>query len=153
MGLGEDERSLKQMSHKMPFKSRSRNFHWLASRENFTGISLVSFTRITNAKHFVKSWKTWELDRLTPNWAYTWNGSRKHPENMFFTHKQLEKIWKTWVIQITSESKQKEQKSFSFDPYMVEHTHITFEHVQSHKWNRHSLNIRLECCVCVSNVE
>ena len=29
--------------------------------------------------------------------------------------------------------KQKEQKTFWFDPYVVEHTHITFEHVQSHK--------------------
>ena len=31
------------------------------------------------------------------------------------------------------QNKQKEQKSFWFDPHMVEHTHITFEHVQSHK--------------------
>ena len=29
--------------------------------------------------------------------------------------------------------KKKEQKSFWFDPYMVEHTHITFEHAQTHK--------------------
>ena len=31
------------------------------------------------------------------------------------------------------QKKQKEQKSFWFDPYVVEHTHITFEYVQSHK--------------------
>ena len=35
------------------------------------------------------------------------------------------------MIQITSKIKQKEQKSFWFDPHMVEHTHITFEHVRS----------------------
>ena len=29
--------------------------------------------------------------------------------------------------------KKKKQKSFLFDPHMVEHTHITFEHVQPHK--------------------
>ena len=52
---------------------------------------------------------------------------------MFSTQKQLEKLRKTWVIQITSKSKQKEQKPFWFDPHMVEHTHITFEHVQPHK--------------------
>ena len=52
---------------------------------------------------------------------------------MFFTQKQFEKLGKIWVIQITSKSKQKEQKSFWFDPHMVEHIHITFEHVQSHK--------------------
>ena len=31
------------------------------------------------------------------------------------------------------QNKQKEQKYFWFDQHMVEHTHITFEHVQSHK--------------------
>ena len=51
----------------------------------------------------------------------------------FFTQKQFEKLLKTWVIQITSKSKQKEQKSFWFDPYMVEHTHITFEYAPIHK--------------------
>ena len=29
--------------------------------------------------------------------------------------------------------KKKEQKSFWFDSHMIEHTHITFEHVQPHK--------------------
>ena len=27
----------------------------------------------------------------------------------------------------------KKKKSFWFNPYMIEHTHITFDHVQSHK--------------------
>ena len=31
--------------------------------------------------------------------------------------------------------------------------HITFKHVQSHKWNKHSLNKSLVCYVWVSNVE
>ena len=30
--------------------------------------------------------------------------------------------------------------------------HITFEHVQSHKWNKHLLNIKLVCCVCGSSM-
>ena len=47
----------------------------------------------------------------------------------------------------------KKKKSFWFDPHIVEHTHITFEHVQSHKWNKHSLNKSLMCCVWVSNME
>ena len=29
--------------------------------------------------------------------------------------------------------KKKKKKSFWFDPHMIEHTHITFEHVQPHK--------------------
>ena len=57
----------------------------------------------------------------------------KTPRKHVFTQKQFEKRQKTWVIQITSKSKQKEQKSFWFDLHMVEHTHITFEHVQPHK--------------------
>ena len=97
--------------------------------ENFAGNSLVSLTHETIAKLFVESWKTWELDHLTCDWAYSWNKSWKHLENMYFTQKQLEKLWKIWVIQITFKSKQKEQKYFWFDSHMVEHTHITFEHL------------------------
>ena len=37
------------------------------------------------------------------------------------------------MIQITFKRKQKEQKSFWFDPHIIENTHITFEHVQSYK--------------------
>ena len=116
---------------------------------NFTGISLVSLIRETIMKLSIQSWKTWELDHLTCDWTYTWDKSQKHPKNMFFTQKHLEKFWKTWVIQITSKSKQKEQKYFWFDPHMVEHTHIPFDYVHPHKWNKHSLNIKLVCCVCV----
>ena len=108
-------------------------------------------TRETVAILFVQSWKTWDLDHLTPSWSYTWNGSRKHPENMFSTQKQLEKHG--WCKSLPKAKKKKNKKSFWFDPPMVEHTHITFEHVQSHKWNRYSLNINLVCCVCESSVE
>ena len=146
------------MSHEMPFKKLIWKFFtgsWLAKvlAKFFAGKPYSRAIHETVTKLSVQSWKAWDLDHLTPSWAYIWNWSRKHPENMFFTQKQLEKLWKTWVIQITSKSKQKEQKSFWFDPHMVEHTHITFEHVQSHKWNRHSLNIKLVCCVCGSSVE
>ena len=145
------------MSHEMPFKKLIWKFSREADSQKYSwNFSQVSLTCELLAKLSVQSWKTWDLDHLTPNWAYIWNGSRKHPENMFFTQKQLEKLWKTRVIQITSKSKQKEpqkKKSFWFDPHMVEYTHITFEHVQPHKWNRPSLNIKLVCCVCGSSVE
>ena len=99
--MGEDGRRLKQISHEMPFKKLIWKFllvsHWLASRENFASISLVShwhFTgkpysrnsRETVAKLSVQNWKTREFDHLTPSWAYTWKRSQKHPENMF-SHK------------------------------------------------------------------
>ena len=140
------------MTHEMPFK----NLIWKFSQEadsrkysrNFSQVSLTCKLLAKQSQNSLsKAEKTLKLDHLTPSWAYIWNGSWKHPENMFFTQKQLEKLWKIWVIQITSKSKQKEQKSFWFDPHMVEHIHITFEHVQSHKWNRYSLNIKLVCCV------
>ena len=133
---------------KCPLKSWSRNFSQEADSRNFSRVTCEIVAKLS-----VQSWKTWNLDHLTPSWAYTWNGSRKYPENMFFTQKQLKKLWKIWVIQITSKSKQKEQKSFWFDPHMVEHTHITFEYAQPHKWNKYSLNIKLVCCVCGSSVE
>ena len=83
------------MSHEMPFKKLIWKFSlvscWLASCENFAGISLVSLTRETVTKLSVQSWKTWELDLLTRYWTYTWNKSRKHLENMIFTPKQFEK--------------------------------------------------------------
>ena len=31
--------------------------------------------------------------------------------------------------------------------HIYDYTHITFKHAQLHKWNRHSLNIRLVCCM------
>ena len=146
------------MSHKMPFKKLIWKFSREAnSRKYSRNFSWVSLTRELLAKQsqnsLSKAEKTLKLDHLTPSWTYIWKGLWKHPKNMFFIQKQLKKLWKTWVIQITSKSKQKEQKSFWFDQHMVKHTHITFEHVQSHKWNRYSLNIRLVCCMCVSNVE
>ena len=128
--MGKDERSLKQMSHEMPFKKLIWEFSREAnsrkySRKFFAGKPYLQATRKIVAKLSVQSWKTWDLDHLTPSWAYIWNGSRKHPKNMFFTQKQLEKLWKTWVIQITSKSKQKEQKKIVlvWSTYGWAHTH------------------------------
>ena len=91
-GLREDWRSLKQMTNEISFKNLSGNFCWLACSKNFAGILLVSFTREIATKHFVQSWKTWEFDHLTPSWVYTWNRSRKHPVNMFFTQNNLKNM-------------------------------------------------------------
>ena len=134
-----------KFSREADSRKYSQNFSWVI--RTYDLLAKQSWNSLSKAE------KTLKLDHLTPSWAYIWNGLWKHPENMFFTQKQLEKLWKTWVIQITSKSKQKEQKSFWLDPHMVEHTHITFKHVQAHKWNRHSLNIKLVCCVCESSVE
>ena len=144
------------MSHEMSFKKLIWKFSQEVKSWNYSKFFRKPYSRVTRetaAKLSIQSWKTWDLDHLTRSWAYTWNGSQKHPEKIFFIQKQLEKLWKTWVIQITSKSKQKNKKSFWFDPHMVEQTHITFEYVQSHKWNRHSLNIKLVCCVCGLSVE
>ena len=100
---------LKQLQHFLSWNKVNIRHSCKSQLYNF---SRVSFIHKTVSKLSVQSWKTWDLDHLTPNWAYTWNGSRKHLENMFFTQKQLEKLWKTWVIQITSKSKQKEQNFF-----------------------------------------
>ena len=86
--MREDERSLKEKTHEMPFKSWSGNFRWLASRENFASISLASFTHEPVAKLSVQSWKTRELESLTHDWAYKWNKSQKHQKKKkCFSHK------------------------------------------------------------------
>ena len=151
------------MSHEMPFKKLIWKFslvsRWLASCENFAGISLVSHwyfvgkpylrnSRETVAKLSIQNWKTWELDHLTPNWAYTWNGSRKHLENMFFTQKQFGKLWKTWVIQITSKSKQREQNLFGLiHIWLSTHTsHLNMYNYTNEIGIHWTLNL---CVVCV----
>ena len=138
--MGEDRRRLQQMSYEMPFKKLIWKFSQLLMKFFFAGKPYSWNYRETLCPNFATE-LTHEITR---------ENTRK---TCFFTHNQLEKFWKTWVIQITSKSKQKEQKSIWFGPHMVEHTHITFEYVKSHKWNKHSLNKRLVCCVWVSNVE
>ena len=101
--MGEDGRSIKQLSHEMPFKKLIWEFSREAdSRKYSRNFLQVCPSHETVAKLSVQSWKTWDLDYLTPSWAYIWNESWKHPENMFFTQKQVEKLWKTWVIQNNS---------------------------------------------------
>ena len=82
------------------------------------------------------------------------------------THKNadMEVFQQNWFEFLEKLSKQKWQRKtlpktnkilksiFGFDHQAIEHTHITFEDVQSHKWNRHSLNIILVCCVCESSM-
>ena len=137
--MGEYERSLKQVSHEMAFKKLIWEFSWEANSRKYSRNFLqVSLTHELLAKLSVQSWKAWDLDHLTPSSACIWNGSWKHPENMFFytktTWKTLKNIGDTNHFQ---KQTKEQKKSFWFDPHMVEHTHITFEHVQPHKWNRH----------------
>ena len=142
------------MSHKMPFKKLIWEFSREAdSRKYSRNFSQVSLTRKLLAKLSVQSWKTWDFDHLTPSWAYIWNGSRKHPENMFFTQKQLEKLWKTWVIQITSKSKQKEQRKNLFGLiHKWLSTHISHLNMYNHI-NEIGIHWILNLCVaCVDQV-
>ena len=120
----------------------------------FTSKPYSRATRETFMNLSVQSWKTWDLDHLTPSWAYIWNGSWKHPENMFFTQKQLEKLWKTRVIQITSKSKQKEpQKKNLFGLIHIWlSTHISHLNMYNHT-NEIGLHWTLNLCVvCVNQV-
>ena len=52
-----------------------------------------------------------------------------------------------WYIKTLSKTNKILKNLFGFDHQAIKYIHITFEHIQSHKWNRHSLNIRLVCCV------
>ena len=79
--------------------------------------------------------------------------SHENTQKSCFSHKNNLKIFEKhgWYKSLPK-AKKKNKKKFWFDPHMVEHTHITFEYVQTHKWNRHSLNIRLMCCMCMDQV-
>ena len=65
----------------------------------------------------------------------------------------LEKLSKQkWYTKTLSKTNKTFKNLFGFDHQAIEYIHITFEHIQSHKWNRHSLNIRFVCCVCESSM-
>ena len=154
--MGEDGRSVKQISHKMPFKKLIWEFSWEANSrnysQNFLQVSLTCELLGKVAKLSVQSWKTWDLDHLTLSWAYVWYGSRKHPINMFFTQKQLEKLWKIWVIQITSKSKQKEKKNLFGLIHIWLSTHTSHLNMYNHT-NEIDIHWTLNLCVvCVDQV-
>ena len=69
------------------------------------------------AKHSFSTQRFWHFDK---------NFQHKSEKNHF--HKQI---------------KYSKKKKIWLDHQATEHTYITFEHVQSHKWNKYSLNIRL----------
>ena len=127
--------------------------------EIFAGSLLVKWL----AKFFVgKSYLQNSRETLYPNFMtelYLQNFTRvsltreNTQKTCFSLKNNLKNFEKHGWYKSLPKANKKKQKSFWFDPHMVEHTRITFEHVQSHKWNKHSLNIRLVCCVCVSNVE
>ena len=76
-------------------------------------------------------------------------------ENMFKTMKNKVRTkheHKEWYKSLPNTYKMI-KNLFSLIKHVVKHTYNTFNQVQSNKWIKHSLNIRLVCCVCVSNVE
>ena len=110
-------------------------------------------TREIVAKLFIQSWKNFKIgpfnSQLSLHMKWVMKTPRKHGFHTKITWKSLKNMGDTNRFQ----KQTKRTKIFLIWSTYVEHTHITFEHVQSHKWNRYSLNIRLVCCVCVSNVE
>ena len=121
----------------------------------FAGKPYLRATLETVAKLSVQSWKNFKIGPFNSQLSLHMKWVMKTPRKHFFrsktTLKFLKKMGDTNHFQ--KQKKWKKKKSFWFDPYMVEHTHITFEHIRPHKWNRHSLNIKLVCCVCGSSVE
>ena len=117
-------------------------------------ISWVSLTHEPIAKVFV--WMQWYLNFAilifavrACSWLTRENASRRVVEQkgnrMFgqnFIHKIIKTLSKTDKI----------LKIFLGLIIKQLSIHITFECVQSHKWNKHSLNIRLVCCVCGSSM-
>ena len=141
--MDKDERSLKQISHEMPFKKL------------ILGISRVINSRTTRKTLCLK------LKNLRTRPFKLATGLRlillskwvaKIPRKHVFHTKTIWKTLKNMGDTNHFKKQTKRTKIFLIWSTYVEHTHITFEHVQSHKWNRYSLNIRLVCCVWVSSM-
>ena len=139
-----------QMSHEMPFKKLIWKFS-LISRWYFAG-KFYSWNNRGILCVKLKNLRIWPFSSQLS--LYMKQETRKTLRTQVFHTKTTWKNLKKhgWYKSLPKTNK-KNKKSFWFNPHMVEHTHITFEHVQSHKRKRYSLNIRLVCCVCVSNVE
>ena len=94
------------MSHEMPFKSWFGNFRGklgiFAAKPYSWNFSWVSLTHETLYP---------KLKKLRIGPFYLWlnlhmNKSRKHPKSMFFTQKELEKLWKHgWYKSLPKENK------------------------------------------------
>ena len=138
------------MSHEMPFKKLIWEFSREANLRKYSrNFSWVSFTRKLLAKLSVQSWKTWDLDHLTLSWAYIWDGSRKHPENMFFTQKQLEKHG--WYKSLPKANKKNKKNLFRLIHIWLS-THISHLNMYNHT-NEIGIHWTLNLCVvCMDQV-
>ena len=132
------------MSHEMPFKNLIWKFLWEVGNFHgklgiFAGKPYLWNSHKLLVKHSVQtSWLSLLAKTPTKHFYHT-KSTWKTLKNMGDTnHFQKQKKW---------------SKTFWFNPHMVEHTHITFEYVQIHKWSRHSLNNRLVCYVCGLNMD
>ena len=101
----------------------------------------------------------WKNRKLTSSFSWVRTYSRLTHENVseksISTNKMgfLEKLLTQKFYTKTISKTYKILKNLLvFDHQAIEYTHIRFEHVQLHKWNRHSFNIKLVCCVCGSSM-
>ena len=117
----------------------------------FAGKPYSRATLETVAKLSVQSWKTWDLDHLTPSWAYIWNESRKHPENMFFTQKQLENFEKHGWYKSLPKANKKNKNLFGLIHIWLS-THTSHFNMYNHT-NEIVIHWTLNLCVvCVDQV-
>ena len=142
----------------MPFK----NLIWKFSQEadsrkysrNFSQVSLTCKLLAKQSQNSLsKAEKTLKLDHLTPSWAYIWNGSWKHPENIFFHTKTT---WKTLINIGDTNHFQKETKRTKKSLFGLIHiwlsTHTSHLNMYNHT-NEISIHWTLNLCVmCVDQV-
>lgn len=156
-----------------------KNYHYLAFKTEKPFISWVSFMRsysrnnllstrcflpeAYSRKRGVAKLSVWISKILKLASSFSWVGSYsqltcKNAFEGIFQQKQiglLEKKFLTQKCYIKTLSKTYKilKNIFGFDHQAIEYTQFTFEHVRSHKWNRHPLNIRLVCCICESSMK
>ena len=116
-----------RLSSEPPMKFRELGFKSWISHE--TLCPKLKNLRIWPFKLATRLW-------LIPLTKWVLKTPKKHVFHIKSTWKTLKNMGDTKRFQ----KQIKWSKTFWFDPHMVEHTHITFDHVLTHKWNRHSLN-------------
>ena len=123
-----------------------RKFRWYLADKPYSQNS-----RETIAKLSVQSWKTWELDHLTPSWAYRWIRSRRHPENMFFTQKHFKNFEKHRWYKSLPKANKKNKNLFGLNQIWLS-TYISHLNMYKHK-NEIGIHWTLNLCVvCVDQV-
>ena len=120
------------MSHEMPFKKLIWKFSWEAYSRNFSRVSLTHETIAKQLQNSLSKLHNWALlMKFFAGKPYSQNYLRKHLENLFFTHKQLEKLWRHGWYKSLPKANKKNKNLFNLIHIWMS-THISHLNMYKH---------------------